>query len=141
VRINCYLAYVGAEMMTQASCPVCASGEVYSLLNTLHCKRCGNIWTEEKNIWSKYDIRNVKVPDSNRTRTRAIPDSPEKRMEKQLDEYLKKFKGKFDTNAMTSNIGDIHMAMFRRYVKKCVKNKTLVEKKDQYGRHWYSRPD
>jgi len=62
-------------------------------------------------------------------------------MEKQLDDYLKKFKGRFNTSAITSNIGDIHMAMFRRYVKKCVKNKTLVEKKDRYGRYWYSKPD
>jgi uncharacterized Zn finger protein len=128
-------------MVTHVSCPVCASKEVYSLLDTLHCKRCGNIWTEEKNIRSKYDIRNVETPVSNRTRTNAITDSTEKRMEKQLDEYLKKFNGKFNTNTITSNIGDIHMAMFRRYLKKCVKNKTLDEKKDQYGRHWYSRPD
>jgi hypothetical protein len=42
---------------------------------------------------------------------------------------------------ITSNIGDIHMAMFRRYVKKCVINRTLVEKKDRYGILWYSRPD
>jgi hypothetical protein len=127
--------------VTHGSCPVCASDEVYSLLDTLHCKRCGNIWTEEKNIRSKYDTRNVETPVSNRTRTNSITDSPEKRMEKQLDEYLKKFKGKFNTYTITSNIGDIHMAMFRRYLKKCVKNKTLVEKKDQYGRSWYSRPD
>jgi hypothetical protein len=33
------------------------------------------------------------------------------------------------------------MAMFRRYLKKCVKNRTLVENKDQYGILWYSRPD
>ena len=33
------------------------------------------------------------------------------------------------------------MAMFRRYLKKCVKNRTLVEKKDQVnGIHLYSRP-
>ena len=29
-------------------CPVCGSKNVYSLLNTLHCKRCKNIWKEEK---------------------------------------------------------------------------------------------
>jgi hypothetical protein len=128
-------------MVTQVSCPVCASEEVYSLLDTLHCKRCGNIWTEEKNIRCKHDTHDVETPVSNRTRTNAITDSPEKRMEKQLEEYLKKFNGKFNTYAITSNIGDIHMAMFRRYLKKCVKNKTLDEKKDRYGRFWYSRPD
>jgi hypothetical protein len=31
--------------------------------------------------------------------------------------------------------------MFRGYLKKCVKKRTLVEKKDDYGRFWYSRPD
>jgi len=43
--------------------------------------------------------------------------------------------------AVASNIGDIQMAMFRRYLKKCVKNRTLVEKKDRYGILWFSRPD
>jgi hypothetical protein len=62
-------------------------------------------------------------------------------MEKKLEGYLKKFNGKFNTNKISSNIGDIHMAMFRRYLKKCVKNRTLVEKKDRYGITWYSRPD
>ena len=62
-------------------------------------------------------------------------------MEKQLEGYLKKFSGKFSIYSIHSTIGDIHMAMFRRYLKKCVKNRTLVEKKDQYGIQWYSRPD
>jgi uncharacterized Zn ribbon protein len=35
-------------MTIQARCPVCSSEKVYSLLNTMHCKRCGNIWKEEK---------------------------------------------------------------------------------------------
>jgi hypothetical protein len=62
-------------------------------------------------------------------------------MEKQLEIHLKKFNGRFTTSAITSNIGNIQMAMFRSYLKKCVKNRTLVEKKDDYGRYWYSRPD
>lgn len=128
-------------MVTQGRCPVCASEEVYSLLNTLHCKRCGNIWTEKKNPGCKYDTRDLVTPIRNRTRTYAITDSPEKKMEKQLEGYLKKFNGKFSTYKISSSIGDIHMAMFRRYLKKCVKNGTLVEKKDRYGIPWYSRPD
>ena len=62
-------------------------------------------------------------------------------MEKQLNGYMRKFRGKFSMYAVASNIGDIQMAMFRRYLKKCVKNRTLVEKKDRYGILWYSRPD
>ena len=128
-------------MVTQVRCPVCASEDVYSLLNTLHCKRCGNIWKEEKKTRSNYDTRDVETPISNRRWTIAITDSSEKRMEKKLDGYLKKFYGKFSMNTITSNIGDIHAAMFRRYLKKCVKNRTLVEKKDRYGILCYSRPD
>jgi hypothetical protein len=129
------------KMMTQGSCPVCSSEEVYCLLNTLHCKRCGNIWTEEKNIRIRYDISNAETPVSKQKRTPAITDTLEQRMEKQLEGYLKKSRGEFSRDTITSNIGDIHMAMFRNYLKKCVKNRTLVEKKDQYGILWYSRPD
>jgi hypothetical protein len=111
---------------------------VYSLLNTLHCKRCGNIWTLEKETRSIFDYE---TPISNRRETLAISDSLEKRMENQLEGYLKKFNGKFSTSIITSNLGNIHMAMFRRYLKNCVKNRTLVEKKDHYGILWYSRPD
>jgi uncharacterized C2H2 Zn-finger protein len=114
---------------------------VYSLLKTLHCKRCGIIWKEEKKTRSNYEIHDVETPISYRRRTKTIADSLEKKMEKQLNGYLKKFKGKFSMYIITSNIGDIHMAMFRRYVKKCVINRTLVEKKDRYGILWYSRPD
>jgi hypothetical protein len=110
-------------------------------MDTLHCKRCQNIWTEEKNARCTFDTRDVETPVRNRTRTNVITESPEKRMEKQLEDYLKKFNGKFTTYTITSPIGDIHIAMFRRYLKKCVRNRTLVEEKDQYGRYWYSRPD
>ena len=128
-------------MVTQGRCPVCGSEEVYCLLDTLHCKRCATIWTEEKNARCTFDTCDIETPVSNRTRAPAVKDSPEKRMEKQLEKYLKKFKGKFTTSVIPSNIGDIQMAMFRRYVKKCVNKRTLVEKKDDYGRLWYSRPD
>lgn len=127
--------------MTQVRCPVCASEKVYSLLNTLHCKRCGNIWKEEKKTRGAYNSRGFETPISNQGLTSEITDSSEQRMEKQLDEYLKKSKGKFSMSSISSNIGDIQMAMFRSYLKKCVKNRTLVEKKDRYGIIWYSRPD
>jgi ribosomal protein L37E len=108
-------------------------------MDTLHCKRCGNIWTEE----TKGTCTTCGPETSTRERklSRAIPDNPEQRMEKRLEGYLKKSRGKFSLHSIPSNIGDIQMAMFRRYLKKCVRNRTLVEKKDRYGITWYSRPE
>ncbi len=126
-------------MVTQGNCPVCASDDVYSLMDTLHCKRCGNIWTEETR--GTRGTCGLETSTSDRRLSRAITDSPEQRMEKQLEGYLKKSRGKFSLYSIPSNIGDIQMAMFRRYLKKCVRNRTLVEKKDQYGIAWYSRPE
>jgi len=125
----------------QVKCPVCASEKVYSLLDTLHCKRCGNIWKEEKKNGGKYNTRGFETSIGNQRLTRTITNSSEQRMKQQLEGYLKKSNGKFSIQSITSNIGDIQMAMFRRYLKICVKNRTLVEKKDQYGIIWYSRPD
>jgi hypothetical protein len=127
--------------VTQVRCPVCASEKVYSLLNTLHCKRCGNIWKEEKKTGSTYDTRGFEKPIRHQRAARATTDSPEQRMEKHLEGYLKKSGGKFHAHSISSKIGDIQVAMFRTYLKKCVKNGTLVEKKDRYGILWYSRPD
>ena len=126
-------------MVTQGNCPVCASDDVYCLMDTLHCKRCGNIWTEE--IRGTRGTRGLEPSTSDQRLSRAITDSPEQRMEKQLEGYLKKSGGKFSLYSIPSNIGDIQMAMFRRYLKKCVRNRTLVEKKDLYGIAWYSRPE
>jgi hypothetical protein len=128
-------------MATQAGCPVCSSEEVYCLLNTLHCKRCGNIWKEEKQNRSSYDKRECKTAVSNPVRLRTIPDNSERRMEQKLEGCLKNCGGKFNTGKITWTIGDIQMAMFRRYLKKCVRKGTLLEHKDQYGMVWYSRPD
>jgi len=127
--------------VNQVKCPVCASEKVYSLLDTLHCKRCGNIWKEEKKNRSKYTKHGSETVSRNQRLPRAIPDSTEQRMKQQLEGYLKKSNGKFSILSITSGIGNIQMAMFRRYLKICVKNRTLVEKKDQYGIIWYSRPD
>jgi len=126
-------------MVKQGNCPVCASDDVYSLMDTLHCKRCGNIWTEETR--GTCGTCGLETSTSDRRFSRAVMDSPEQRMEKQLEGYLKKSRGKFSLYSIPSNIGNIQMAMFRRYLKKCVRNRTLAEKKDQYGIVWYSRPE
>ncbi len=126
-------------METEIRCPVCSSKNVYSLLNSLRCKRCGNIWKEEKNNCSNFVKCGVESPINNQVRSITTTDDIETKMEKKLDEYLKKFNGKFSLDKITWRIGDITLAMFRRYLKNCVKNKTLVEKKDGYGVLWYSR--
>jgi response regulator of citrate/malate metabolism len=128
-------------MTTQLRCPICSSENVYSLLNTLRCKRCGNIWKEEKKNSNKFDEYRSAPPINNKVWTIKKTENLETRMEKKLNEYLKKFNGKFSMNKITWKIGDITTAMFRRYLKICVKNKTLIEKKDRYGIIWYSRPD
>jgi response regulator of citrate/malate metabolism len=128
-------------MTVQLRCPVCSSENVYSLLNTLHCKRCGNMWKEEKESTNNFDNSRAALPINNPAWTIKKRENLETRMEKKLNEYLKKFNGKFSTDKITWKIGDITMTMFRRYLKICVKNKTLVETKDSYGRIWYSRPD
>jgi hypothetical protein len=110
-------------------------------MDTLHCKRCGNIWTEDRKARGTNTACGFETPVSNRGLTRAITDSPEQKMEKQLEGYLKKSNGKFSIYSTTSGIGDIQMAMFRRYLKKCVRDRTLVETKDRYGVVWYSRPE
>jgi hypothetical protein len=128
-------------MTTQLRCPICSSENVYSLLNTLHCKRCGNMWkVEKKNSRTNYDCRSP-PPVNNIIWTKKNTETVDTKMEKKLNEYLKKNNGTFCVDKIPWNIGDITMTLFRRYLKICVKNKTLVEKKDRYGIVWYSRPD
>ena len=127
-------------MEIEIRCPVCSSKQVYSLLNSLRCKRCGNIWKEEKKNKSNVVVCRNELPINNQVRSKTTTDNIETKMEKKLDEYLKKFNGKFCFDKFPWIIGDITLAMFRRYLKNCVKNRTLVEKKDGYGVIWYSRP-
>jgi len=129
------------KMTLQVHCPVCSSDEVYSLLHTLHCKRCGNIWKEEKDSRPGHGACGYVNPASNPVRLTKNTDTLETRMEKRLNENLDKFKGKFSIEKISGDIGNIQMAMFRRYLKNCVRNRTLAEKKDKYGIIWYSRPD
>jgi hypothetical protein len=110
---------------------------VYSLMNTRHCKRCGNIWTEGNcPVFFPQDCRSTSNPALVRKKTEKI----ETRMETRLEEYLRRYRGKFCMETISWKIGDITIAIFRRYLKHCVKNGTLVESRDGYGRIWYSRP-
>ena len=77
-------------METEVSCPICSSKNVYSLLNSLRCKRCGNIWKEEKKNGSKFVICEVESPINNQVRSITTKDDIETKMEKKLAEYFKK---------------------------------------------------
>jgi hypothetical protein len=131
----------GVEMTTQLCCPICSSENIYCLLNTLHCKRCGNIWKKDKKNTNKFDKFESAPLINNQAWTIKVTENLETRMEKKLNEYLKRYNGKFSLDKITWKIGDITIAMFRRYLKICVINKTLVGKKDRCGIIWYSRPD
>jgi uncharacterized C2H2 Zn-finger protein len=109
-------------------------------MNSLRCKRCGNIWKEEKKNSSNFVNGEFESRINHQVWSITKTEKIELKMEKKLDEYLKKFNGKFCLDKMTERIGDISFAVFRRYLKNCVKNRTLVEKKDGYGILWYSRP-
>ncbi|MDO9034123.1 MAG: hypothetical protein Q7U51_02845 [Methanoregula sp.] len=119
-------------------CPVCSSDEVYSLLNTLHCKRCKNIWKEGKGPDTSSACGSP-LPDNSLIVRKRI-DPLETRLEKKLNICLTRSGGKFCLTTMTWQAGDISQELFRRYLKRCVKNRALAETKDRYGRTWYSRP-
>jgi hypothetical protein len=119
------------------NCPVCSSDEVYDLLHTLHCKRCKNIWKEGD---SPDPSAACGSPESdNLLRVRKRTDPLETRLEKKLTTCLTRSGGKFSFATMTWQAGDISPELFRRYVQRCVNNRTLAETKDRYGRTWYLR--
>jgi hypothetical protein len=126
---------------TPVRCPFCSSEKVYRLLNTLRCKRCKNIWKEGE------DDRYSSDPNGSPALTRERQSVPlkktetlEARQKKALDEHLKKNRGKFCMDTIGWKTGDISQALFRQYLKKSVRKGILKERKDRYGRTWYSRP-
>jgi hypothetical protein len=116
-------------------CPFCGSELVYPLLNTLRCMRCKNIWKDGEEDTSPdtglWDAR-LRIPK----RTEPL----EIRLGKKLGECLARSGGRFSLSTMTWQAGDISENLFRRYVRRCVKDRTLAEEKDRYGRAWYFRP-
>ena len=123
---------------TPLRCPFCSSEKVYSLLNTLHCKRCKNVWKDGEPPCDTGGFTAL-----TRERQRGPPkktETLEARQRKALNEHLKKNRGKFCMDTIPWKTGDISQALFRQYLKKCVKSEILTEKKDRHGRIWYSRP-
>jgi len=118
------------------NCPVCSSDMVYPLLNTWRCKRCKNIWKEGESP----DLSAAcGCPDTS-PGIRKRPEPLPTRLEKKLEQMLTRSGGKFCITTMTWQAGDISRELFRRYVKRCINNRTLAESKDRYGRIWYERP-
>lgn len=118
-------------------CPVCSSDEVYDLLDTLHCKRCKNIWKlGDGPDW--YAASGSPLPDTS-LRIRKKTEPLERRLEKKLQVILTRSGGKFCPAVMTWQAGEISQELFRSYLKRCVNNRTLSESKDPYGRTWYFR--
>jgi hypothetical protein len=117
------------------NCPVCSSDKVYCLLDTLHCKRCKNIWKEGDGPAPSAACGSPGASPGTRKRTEPL----ETRMEKRLGEYLDRSGGKFCLTTMTWQAGDISRELFSSYLKRCVNNRTLAETKDHYGRIWYFR--
>src|SRR5512138_2194537 len=100
-----------------ARCPFCASGEVYSLLDTLHCKRCKGVWTGE-----------TSGPDADSPRCPGQAPLPAKkaepltaRLEKELDRALRRSRGKFRATDRFPGDPGISRELFRRYLFRCVR--------------------
>jgi|GEM_PF-876112 hypothetical protein len=129
-------------MTTLSRCPFCSSEKVYCLLDTFHCKRCKNIWKEEEDDFGPSDScrpdAQVQHPSLRFTKKTA---PLETRMKKRLEDYLLRSSGKFSMDTIAWTASDISPELFRRYLRRCVKNRELTETKDRNGRTWYSRPD
>ncbi len=124
--------------MTTFRCPFCASEKVYSLLDTFHCKRCKNMWkADEKNPDRSIPYGRAGQISSHALRTTQKTDTLEKRMEKRRDNYLRMFHGSFCMDTIAWKNADFSKKMFLTYLRTCVKNKVLAEKKERYGKIWY----
>ena len=118
------------------TCPVCSSEMVYPLLDTLRCKRCKHIWKAGEEEYSTCRCPDL-VPS---LRIRKKTDPLEMRLEKKLDVLLARHGWKLCIATMTCRYGDNSSELFRNYLRRCVKDGTLTETKDRYGRTWYERP-
>ena len=126
-------------MTTQIRCPFCSSDRVYSLLNTLHCKRCKNMWHREAEDTDPVACGYCGSAGNPVLRLMKKTSPLEERLEERLDEYLNRNHGMFCMEVTAWKCGDISADLFRRYLRTCVQQNILAEKKDRCGRTWYSR--
>ncbi len=116
-------------------CPFCASGEVYSLLDTLHCKRCKGVWTGE-----------MAGSDTGDQHCPGQPPLPAKkaepltaRLEKELDRNLRRSRGRFRASDAFVRDPGFSREVFRRYLFRCVRDRVLSMERDRHGQVWFFR--
>ncbi len=136
VRARTHGPWRGAHVCrAMTSCPFCGSSAVYCLMDTLHCKRCKNMWPE--------DPPGQPVSPSGAAGPLPAQRKPAtplaRRMEARLAECLKRHHGRFREDDIPAP-ADMPSDLFRRFLKKCVHDGTLDGSRDQYGRTWYSLP-
>jgi ribosomal protein S27AE len=118
-------------MTIMQHCPFCGSGMVYSLMDTLRCKRCKGIWKAGDEV---FPAGSPLAPDRMiRKRTEPL----DARLEKILDAYLARNGGRFSFDTLRWQAGDVSVELFRKYVRRCVTDRVLAEEKDRHGRIWY----
>jgi hypothetical protein len=129
-------------MTALSRCPFCSSEKVYALVNTMHCKRCKNLWTPDKHnpeIIKKTEPLARSTNPAGRMVKKTAP--LEIRLKQRLDEFIRKYNGRFSMDFVVWKTGDITPDLFRQYLKKCENNSILVKSNDRNGRIWYSVPE
>lgn len=128
-------------MTAPCRCPFCNSEKVYSLLGTLHCKRCKNLWTEERIALDPTGTTGSGSP------SRTPPPGPagihaalEIRLRQTLDRCLAMYNGRFSMGSFAWRTREVPSRLVRQYLNRCVEDGILLEKKDRSGRTWYARP-
>jgi hypothetical protein len=110
---------------------------VYSLMNTLRCKRCKGIWkVGDEYLCSEVTGIAANPPAGTKTRSKPLA----KRLEAKLEECLARSGGRFCPDTLNWQAGEISREMFRNYLRRCVREGTLAEERDRFRRTWYRRP-
>jgi hypothetical protein len=114
---------------------------VFTILGTRHCKRCKNIWHDGRKNPGNGELSCRELPASiPQAIARQRSEPLRARLEKELEDCLQRYGGRFSPERMTRSSSAIPGELLRRYIRICVKNRTLEGKKDRDGTTWYRRP-
>jgi hypothetical protein len=128
-------------MTALSRCPFCNSEKVYSVLDTLHCKRCKNLWTEERVALDPAGTTGSGPPSRTPpSGTAGIHAALEIRLEQTLNSCLAMYNGRFSMGSFAWRTKGVPSRLVRQYLSQCVESGILLEKKDRSGRTWYTRP-
>ena len=114
-------------------CPFCGSAMVYSLMDTLRCKRCKGIWKAGD------EVPLACSPPAPDRMIRKRIEPLDARLEKILDAYLARHGGRFSFDTLRWQAGDVSVELFKKYVRRCVADRSITEEMDRYKRIWYRR--